>query len=129
MLASFFSEVRERLYSDKEINRDERREREGGGGMIDDEEISKQIGSEIRWGSRERVRVKIRDGCQKRNFKQVSHQGLRIELIFGGWFLITAPFRISAHRCRSVNLGIRRKQSLVKRILAGERRSDRGMQS
>lgn len=37
------------------------------------EEISKQIGSEMRCGSRERVRVKIRDGCRKRNFKQVFH--------------------------------------------------------
>lgn len=73
--------------------------------MIDDEGISKQIGSEIRWGSRERVRVEIRGGCQKRNFKQVSHQGLRIELIFVVWFLITAPFQISAHQCRSVNFG------------------------
>lgn len=74
--------------------------------MIDEEEINKQIGSEIRWGSSERVRVKIRDGCRKRNFKQVSHQGLRIELIFVVWFLITAPFQISAHRRRSVNFGI-----------------------
>lgn len=32
MLASFFSEVRERLYSDKEINRDERRGRGAGAG-------------------------------------------------------------------------------------------------
>lgn len=71
MLASF-SEVREWLYSDKEINQGMSDEK-GGGRMIDDEEISKQIGSEIRWGSRERVRVKIRDGCQKRNFKQVFH--------------------------------------------------------